>query len=60
MKWTKFESVIFLKHKGSVTKYVEVSLDFRWLNKTFDKIIENQKPLPSELYTLNFHNIFNL
>ena len=35
MKGTEFESVIFLKHKGSVTKYVEVSLDFQQLNKTY-------------------------
>ena len=52
MKWTEFENVIFLKHKGSVTKIVEVSLDLQWLNKTYYKKIENQKPPPSEFSPL--------
>ena len=60
MKGAEFESVIFLKHKGSLTKYVEVSLDFQQLNKTYYEKIENQKPLPSELYTHKFSQHFDL
>ena len=52
----------FLNIKGlwQITKYVEVSLVFQQLNKTYYKKIENQKPLPSELYTQKFSQHFDL